>query len=151
MVAERPKDFEQVPDALARQIIRRGGDHLIDRIQIGQECLPMGIASANGSAVIVYVGSNYDDATVLNCLPEFTAEVHLGVRTKGLPIIYCGANHGQMEPQNSDTSTKLAHIFMPSRAALLAIDRRPVRRAERRSEALGHPRLDIGHPGRRTC
>ena len=34
MVAERPKDFEQVPDALARQIVRRGGDHLIDHIQI---------------------------------------------------------------------------------------------------------------------
>jgi hypothetical protein len=82
MIAERSKDFEQVPDALARQIVRRGRDHLIDRIQIGQECLPTGIASANGRALIVDVGSNYDDATVLDCLPEVPTEVHLGVRTK---------------------------------------------------------------------
>ena len=99
----------------------------------------MGIASANGRAVIVDVGSNYDDATVLDCLPEVPAEVHLGARTNGLPIIYCGANHGDIEPQNSDTSTKLAHIFMPPRAAPLAIDRHASQAWAGRSEALRRP------------
>ena len=141
MIAERSKDFEQVPDALARQIVRRGRDHLINRIQIGQECLPTGTASANGRAIIVDVGSNYDGATVLDCLPEIQANVHLGARTNGLPVIYRGADHGQMEPQNSDTSTKLTHIFMPLRAALLAIDRRPGQACRGCSEALRRPRL----------
>jgi hypothetical protein len=141
MIAERSKDFEQVPDTLARQIVRRGGDDLIDRIQIGQECLPTGIASANRRAVIVDVGSNYDDATVLDCLPEVPAQVRLGARTNWLPIIYCGADHGQMEPQNSDTSTKLDRIFMPPWAALLAIDRRATQACRRALRALRRPRL----------
>jgi hypothetical protein len=70
VVSERTKDFEQVPDALARQIDCRGDDHLIDRIKVGQERRPSGTSSPNGRTVIIDVGGHDDAATVLDRLLE---------------------------------------------------------------------------------
>jgi hypothetical protein len=75
VVLKGTKDFEEVPDAPARQIDRRVDDHQFDPPEFGQQFLPLGVPGSNGRAVIIAVGSNHDAASPLPHVPPCPEQV----------------------------------------------------------------------------